>query len=223
MHRGAPARSSGSWFLQTARLPAAAHQLSSMPIQQQASRQPSLHHRHQSSLRVRAATSEESGGSGAVAAPAAIPTRLNTIPHERSTRQHFYREVVAGVQKALAAGETRVVARCVAIQSEGQLLPRAAPAPWLRRRRAPRLQLWPPPPPPGAYSPSLTLSLTCTASARSWNWCGRWRRRWLPTASESRSACSRRWGRECSRCGAVGGTLACGAQDGAPAQRHARR
>lgn len=40
-----------------------------------------------------------------------IPTRLNTIPHERSTRQWFYRDLVAGVMAAVGAGETRMVAK----------------------------------------------------------------------------------------------------------------
>lgn len=50
------------------------------------------------------------GTTSSLTAP--IPTRLNTIPHERSTRQYFYRDAVSGVLTALAAGETRMVARC---------------------------------------------------------------------------------------------------------------
>ncbi len=46
--------------------------------------------------------------------------RLNTIPHERSTRQYFYRDTVSGVLSAVAAGETRMVARW------GGLLPDSA-------------------------------------------------------------------------------------------------
>lgn len=41
-----------------------------------------------------------------------IPTRLNTIPHERTTRQHFYTDATQAVEKALAAGQTRVTVRC---------------------------------------------------------------------------------------------------------------
>lgn len=44
--------------------------------------------------------------------PAPIPTRLNTIPHERTTRQHFYREATTAIKRAIDAGETRVLARC---------------------------------------------------------------------------------------------------------------
>lgn len=40
-----------------------------------------------------------------------LPTRLNTIPHDREVRQWFYRDLTAGVMAALAAGETRVLAR----------------------------------------------------------------------------------------------------------------
>ncbi|KAL4425639.1 hypothetical protein ABPG75_009655 [Micractinium tetrahymenae] len=43
---------------------------------------------------------------------AAVACRLNTIPHERSTRQYFYRDLVAAVLKTVAAGEKRMVARC---------------------------------------------------------------------------------------------------------------
>jgi hypothetical protein len=49
-------------------------------------------------------------GNGAVAR-VAIPTRLNTIPHERTTRQFFYQQTTAGILKAVAAGETRISAR----------------------------------------------------------------------------------------------------------------
>ena len=41
-----------------------------------------------------------------------IPTRLNNIPHERSTRQHFYTEVSTAVEAALADGALRLSVRC---------------------------------------------------------------------------------------------------------------
>jgi adenylate kinase len=42
---------------------------------------------------------------------APVPARLNTIPHSRETRRHFYAEAAAAVGRALAAGETRVAVR----------------------------------------------------------------------------------------------------------------
>ena len=53
-----------------------------------------------------------SADAAAAPSPSPIPTRLNTSPHERSTRQHFYHDVTAAVDKAIAAGETRIIARC---------------------------------------------------------------------------------------------------------------
>lgn len=41
-----------------------------------------------------------------------IPTQLNTIPHSREARRHFYGEVSAAVAAALAAGERRIRVRC---------------------------------------------------------------------------------------------------------------
>lgn len=41
-----------------------------------------------------------------------IPTRLNNIPHQRETRQHFYREVTAAVTAAVASGAKRLSVRC---------------------------------------------------------------------------------------------------------------
>ena len=76
---------------------------------------PGQHRRQQAagSRLVARAADEASAVVGSTADP--IPTRLNTIPHERSTRQHFYRETVAAVMKATAAGETRVAARHAAL------------------------------------------------------------------------------------------------------------
>ena len=82
---------------------------------------PGQHRRQQAagSRLVARATDEAFSAVGSTADP--IPTRLNTIPHERSTRQHFYREIVAAVMKATAAGETRVVARHEAFAASNAL------------------------------------------------------------------------------------------------------
>ena len=61
--------------------------------------------------------------------PLSRACRLNTIPHERSTRQYFYRDAVSGVLTALAAGETRMVARWGA-PAACALVPRSGPAAW---------------------------------------------------------------------------------------------
>lgn len=65
-------------------------------------------------LHVRAAAAEDgaaAAGTAVADTPAPIPTRLNTIPHERTTRQHFYREATTAIKRAIDAGETRVLAR----------------------------------------------------------------------------------------------------------------
>ncbi len=65
-------------------------------------------------LQVRAEAAEGGGSAAAgtaVTDRAPIPTRLNTIPHERTTRQHFYRETTEAIKKAIYAGETRMLAR----------------------------------------------------------------------------------------------------------------
>ena len=79
---------------------------------------PGQHRRQQAvgSRLVARAADEAFSAVGSTADP--IPTRLNTIPHERSTRQHFYREIVEAVMKATAAGETRIVARHAAHAAE---------------------------------------------------------------------------------------------------------
>ncbi len=61
-------------------------------------------------LLVRAALTDD-GAAAAAATASPIPTRLNTIPHERETRRHFYQEATASIMKAIDAGETRVLAR----------------------------------------------------------------------------------------------------------------
>ncbi|GAB4816981.1 hypothetical protein N2152v2_004027 [Parachlorella kessleri] len=54
---------------------------------------------------------QEAGAAAAVTVPS-IPTRLNSIPHSRETRQHFYRDATQAVQNALDAGKTRLTVRC---------------------------------------------------------------------------------------------------------------
>ncbi|PSC75462.1 adenylate kinase [Micractinium conductrix] len=53
---------------------------------------------------------EGSAANSTLTAP--LPTRLNTIPHSRETRQYFYRDLKEGVMAAVAAGELRMIARC---------------------------------------------------------------------------------------------------------------
>ena len=42
----------------------------------------------------------------------ALPTEMLTIPHADATREFFYREITSAVAACLAAGHTRVAARC---------------------------------------------------------------------------------------------------------------
>ncbi len=54
----------------------------------------------------------DSGGSIEASSIVEIPTRLNTIPHERSTRYFFYNDICQSTQKCLDAGNTLLSVRC---------------------------------------------------------------------------------------------------------------
>ena len=53
---------------------------------------------------------QEAGAAAAAAIPS-IPTRLNSIPHSREARQHFYQDAAQAVKNALVAGKTRLTVR----------------------------------------------------------------------------------------------------------------
>lgn len=74
----------------------------------------SCHRQAARRLRICSSAAEAGSNGSAIATTTSIsiPTRLNTIPHERSTRQWFYKDGVEGIRKAVAAGEIRVAARC---------------------------------------------------------------------------------------------------------------
>ena len=40
-----------------------------------------------------------------------LPTRLNTVPHERTVRKFFYKDATAAIQAAVDAGERRIQTR----------------------------------------------------------------------------------------------------------------
>lgn len=77
-----------------------------------------------------------SAGSGAAvstveaAATVKVPTNLNTIPHARETRKWFYSDLTSAVMRALEAGETRVIARCVAAGARLRGAQHRLPALW---------------------------------------------------------------------------------------------
>lgn len=63
-------------------------------------------------IRAQPARAEAAADQAGPSAAPELPTKLNTIPHPRETRQFFYAEVASAVQAALAAGRKRISVRC---------------------------------------------------------------------------------------------------------------